>query len=280
MKIALASDLHLEFGSITLENTENADVLVLSGDICVAHALHDHPINKPVPKDAVKPGRNQQAAIRFRDFFKQVSSEFPDVVYCSGNHEYYSGKWPAATTWLREECATYSNIHFLELDQVKIKDYVFVGGTLWTDMNGGDPMTLWHVGQNMNDFHVIRNSNSGYRKLSPNDVQQHHHATLDYIRKTVEADPSQKYVMTVHHAPTPQSIHPRYKGDRHMNGGYCSDLSEFLLDHPQIVLVTHGHVHDPADYYIGTTRVVCNPRGYIGHEDQADKFQLKYFDLA
>ena len=34
MKIALASDLHLEFGPILFEN-EGADVLILSGDILV-----------------------------------------------------------------------------------------------------------------------------------------------------------------------------------------------------------------------------------------------------
>ena len=39
MKIAVCSDLHLEFGTISLENTENADVLILSGDICVARDL-------------------------------------------------------------------------------------------------------------------------------------------------------------------------------------------------------------------------------------------------
>ena len=35
MKLALASDLHLEFGHIELENP-GVDVLILSGDICVA----------------------------------------------------------------------------------------------------------------------------------------------------------------------------------------------------------------------------------------------------
>ena len=41
MKIAVCSDLHLEFGTISLENTENADVLILSGDICVANDLKE-----------------------------------------------------------------------------------------------------------------------------------------------------------------------------------------------------------------------------------------------
>ena len=39
MKIALCSDLHLEFADIILKNDENADVLILGGDICLAKEL-------------------------------------------------------------------------------------------------------------------------------------------------------------------------------------------------------------------------------------------------
>ena len=41
MKISLASDVHLEFGQLEIKNTENAKVLILSGDICVANDLND-----------------------------------------------------------------------------------------------------------------------------------------------------------------------------------------------------------------------------------------------
>ena len=36
MKLAIGSDLHLEWGPIELTNTENADALILAGDICQA----------------------------------------------------------------------------------------------------------------------------------------------------------------------------------------------------------------------------------------------------
>ena len=39
MKIAICSDVHLEFGDINLQNTEDAQVLILSGDIMVAKDL-------------------------------------------------------------------------------------------------------------------------------------------------------------------------------------------------------------------------------------------------
>ena len=45
MKIAVCSDLHLEFGPISLENTDNAEVLILSGDICVAKDLGENDSN-------------------------------------------------------------------------------------------------------------------------------------------------------------------------------------------------------------------------------------------
>lgn len=30
---------------------------------------------------------------------------------------------------------------------------------------------------------------------------------------------------------------------------------------------------------MGDTRIVCNPRGYKGHDPAADTFQLKFLDI-
>jgi len=57
-------------------------------------------------------------------------------------------------------------------------------------------------------------------------------------------------------------MHPQYATDFVMNGAFHSELSEFIEDHPQIKLWTHGHTHHTFNYTIGATRVVCNPRGY------------------
>jgi len=64
-----------------------------------------------------------------------------------------------------------------------------------------------------------------------------------------------------------------------MNGAYSSSLDEFILDHPQIKLWTHGHTHEDFDYMIGTTRVFCNPRGYINYESKADNWTLKSVEI-
>lgn len=264
MKIKLVSDLHLEFSDVTIPNEEGCDVLILSGDIMTAQDLHDHPeegINPLVPL-----GSRQRAAVRFRDFLRRVSIAFPNVIYVAGNHEFYHGKFPDAIQYLKEECARHPNIHFLEMDTKEIDDVTFVGATLWTDMNRGDPLTLHSIGDMMNDYHIVRNSEQGYTKLRPAHTASRHRKSLEYIKSVVELDPSKKYVVVGHHAPSKLSTHEQYKSEYIMNGAYSSDLSNFILDHPQIKLWTHGHTHHPFDYMLGSTRIVCNPRGYEGYE--------------
>ena len=267
MKIKLVSDLHLEFSDINIQNTDNCDVLILGGDICVAQDLHDHPEPNNTADQAVIAsgtglGRRQQAAQRYRDFFKRCSFQFPHVIYIAGNHEFYNGKFYAGIDYLREECAKYPNVYFLENDTKIIDDVTFVGATLWTDMNKGDPLTMHAIEGMMNDFRIIKNDKRNYAPMSARDVADRHARTLGYFRSVLAEQHDRKFVVVGHHTPSFQSMHPSYAHETLMNGGYHSDLSKFILDHPQIKLWTHGHTHHPFDYKIGETRIVCNPRGY------------------
>ena len=267
MKIKLVSDLHLEFSDINIQNTDNCDVLILGGDICVAQDLHDHPeLVNSSDQAAIAAGtglgRRQQSAQRYRDFFKRCSFQFPHVIYIAGNHEFYNGKFYAGIDYLREECAKYPNVYFLENDTKIIDDVTFVGATLWTDMNKGDPLTMHAIEGMMNDFRIIRNDKRSFAPMSARDVADRHARTLAYFRSVLAEQHDRKFVVVGHHTPSFQSAHPMYAHETLMNGGYHSDLSEFILNHPQIKLWTHGHTHHPFDYKIGETRIVCNPRGY------------------
>ena len=267
MKIKLVSDLHLEFSDINIQNTDNCDVLILGGDICVAQDLHDHPelvnsSDQAAIASGTGLGRRQQAAQRYRDFFKRCSFQFPHVIYIMGNHEFYNGKFYAGIDYMREELAKYPNIYMLEQDTKVIDDVTFVGATLWTDMNKGDPLTMHAIEGMMNDFRIIRNDRRNFAAMSARDVADRHARTLGYFRSVLAEQHDRKFVVVGHHTPSFQSCHPMYGNDTLMNGGYHSDLSEFILDHPQIKLWTHGHTHHPFDYKIGETRIVCNPRGY------------------
>lgn len=295
MKIAVASDLHLEFGDINIQNTDSADVLILSGDICVAAD-----IGRPDPHNFLDDARSN----RIVDFFKRCSFQFPHVIYVLGNHEHYHGDFANTYTKIKSmlESNMLSNVYLLEREIKEIDGVTFIGGTLWTDMNNGDQLTLYHMRSMMNDFRCVENSHRvvNYKayeqingvdnrerpifktrtaKFSPEDAFEEHIKMKGYIQQIVAGKADQKFVVVGHHAPSPLSIHPQYANDTVMNGGYSSDLNEFILDHPQIRLWTHGHTHHNFDYMIGSTRIVCNPRGYINYETQADTWTLQTVEV-
>jgi len=268
MKITVVSDLHLEFSDcFDIKNADNADVLILSGDIMIAEDLHDHPYVPSIYEHGAFAdlGRKQKRVQIFRDFLKRMSNLFPHVIYVAGNHEFYNGKFYKGLQYLRDECSQYPNVYFMENDCKLIDDVMFVGATLWTDMNKGDPITLHSIRDMMNDFRIIKNDQKGYTNLKPADVAIRHKETLKYFQSVLDENKERRCVIVGHHSPSYQSMHPMYANDHLMNGAYHSDLSEFIFDNPQVVLWTHGHTHHCFDYQIGNCRIVCNPRGY--HND-------------
>lgn len=263
MKLKLLSDLHLEMSAYHVRNDENNDVLILAGDILISQTLHDYnQDNIDMVEDPEDFSMGQIRAVRYRQFVKDCSNSFNHVIVIAGNHEFYNGNFHKGLEYLREEYGQYPNVHFLEDDCIEIDDVLFVGGTLWTDLNNFDQLTEIMIKNMMNDYHVIKNDAKGYRKLLPVDTQQRHVKTLNYIKQIVTQNPDKKIVVVTHHAPSSQSIMERYKEDHIMNGGYYSELSEFILDNPQIKKWFHGHMHSHFRYQIGETEVICNPRGY------------------
>jgi len=281
MKFAVCSDLHLEFGDLILKNEENADVLILSGDICVAKEM---------------PFSDSEKGQRFLDFFKRCSFQFPNVIYIMGNHEHYHGDFSKSYDQLKVALADLTNIHVMEKEFVTFGDVTFVAGTLWTDMNKEDPNTLYGIKSYMNDYRIIEDSSEvvNYKsfddedkpifktrpaKFSPEKSVIEHKAMLKLIDEVCSGLPNEKIVVVGHHAPSKLSTKPQYENDVMVNGAYSSDLSAFILDRPQIKVWTHGHTHHNFDYMIGSTRIVCNPRGYINYEGQADDFKLQYVEV-
>ena len=255
MKIQLASDLHLEFGDIEIKNN-GADVLILSGDICVAN-------------DLIGDWKSDKRD-RFEGFFERVSKEFKNVVYVFGNHEHYHGDFATSTETIREAFKHLSNVHILDIDSVDIDGVLFVGGTLWTNFKNRDPVVMWDAQRMMNDYRTVRNGPpnvvNGYATMFlPEDAIMYHERMLRVIDDICNLD-QRPIVVVGHHAPSFQSISGRYGGDK-LNGAYASDLVDFIEQHPQIKLWTHGHIHNNSDYMIGSTRVLCNPRGYHRYEE-------------
>jgi predicted phosphodiesterase len=283
MKIAVASDVHLEFGDLDIVNDQDAQVLILSGDICVAADLDMR------DRRQTEMGFARWRSEMFHDFFERCTANFPHVIYVMGNHEYYHSDFATALGEMRCKLAHLPNLYILEREVKTIDDVTFIGGTLWTDMNNSDPLTLYHMRTMMNDFRVIQHSavpvhfktqegefKTRVAKFSPEDAVTEHVKMKEYIQVVTAflGENPNKYVVVGHHAPSRRSTHEMYAHDTVMNGGFSSDLDQFIEDRPQIRLWTHGHTHHPFDYVIGETRIVCNPRGYINHEPAASNFKL------
>jgi Icc-related predicted phosphoesterase len=275
MKINVISDLHLDFADLTLPG---GDVLILSGDICEARHLKRDMYN---PDMVLLPNeRKDQRPDRYYRFFEEECGKYREVVMVMGNHEHYGFNYQK--TYAHIAANLPNNVTLLENQTHTIDDVVFVGATLWTDMNKMDALTMFHMKGAMNDYRQITMFNevkNVYHRLSPERTVEDHFKSRQFILDTVTADVSKKYVVVTHHAPTKASIKPKYAGDTLMNGAYSSDLSELIMDNPQIKLWTHGHTHDPFDYMVGETRIVCNPRGYKGYEERADEFQATEFEI-
>jgi hypothetical protein len=180
-----------------------------------------------------------------------------------GNAEHYGGDFTQSYGLLRKVCDMLS-IHLLEKETVTIKGVTFIGGTLWTDMYQEDPGVIDVISLLMYDYKgLIRNSN---KTFTAKDSVDEHKLFLEFIRKTIAKKPKSKFVVVSHHGPSIQSVRPAYRNNPVVCGAYASNLSEFISSHPQIKVWTHGRTHRKFDYMMGSTRVLCNPRGYIGYE--------------
>lgn len=307
MKIGLASDVHLEFGPLVLENPGDVDVLILNGDICTAKDLDWSAANM------YGDTRLGRTAEQYHEFFSAASHNFKHVIYIAGNHEHYNYDFKLTVPHIKHQLQGHKNLHFLDNEIKIIDDVVFVGGTMWSNMNDEDPLTMLNMSRMMNDFRCIANSNNilsqkvptyqrndddtlfrdenglpvqtGYHRkespstFSPTDAVEEYKKFCKFLEYNVNYYADKKIVVCTHHTPSKQSCHPRYKTDFIMNGGYHTEKTDYILDSPQIKLWTHGHTHEDYDYMIGSTRIACNPRGYINHEERADHWKLKVMEI-
>ena len=240
MKIQVLSDLHIEFGDFVVPET-NADVVVFAGDIGVGldglRWIENQKIDKP-------------------------------VIYVLGNHEFYNHDINLVNK-IKESAP--ENIHVLNDDAVEIGDVRFLGCTLWTDFLlfglTEQYFSVHNAKKNMADFEIIKNNGS---RFSPDDSIKLHEQSRDWLENMLSIPFYGETVVVTHHLPSFKSVHPRFQKSL-LSPAFASHLDE-LISKERVDLWVHGHTHDPYDYEINGTRVLCNPRGYVGYE-RTDNFK-------
>jgi len=232
MKIAVYSDIHLEFSNFNPPQLD-VDVIVLAGDI----------------------GKSVQGIKWAKEFFQKP------VVYDFGNHEFYKGHYPRTLMKCLKENDS-ENVHILEQKALFIDDARFLGCILWSDFRiTSNPYNSMQLAEfEMNDYRVIRTGDS-YRKLRARDTVGVHHQSLIWLKSQLAEPFDGRTVVVTHHAPHPDCLNRERYGS-HLNGAYASDLSELITAY-QPELWIHGHTHKKVDFQIGATRIISNPRGYV-----------------
>ena len=240
MKIQIASDLHLEFGSRPLRKADiTGDMLVLAGDVGTG-------------------------PMTVRDSLASLGDK--TILYVLGNHEFFKMYWDTAVDEYREALAPLRNVHFLEQESIILDGIRFVGTTLWTDFLSGahgpaserelpDFTSIWKR-KGERDFFYI--------DIAWPEVAERFQKSLSWLRKELKTPFSGPTVVITHHAPSRRSNPPRF-ADSPISGAFYTHLDD-LIEETQPVLWIHGHMHDSSDYRIGRTRVVCNPYGIAWEE--------------
>ncbi len=261
MLIREVSDLHLEIADFFLPRMyEDAEsVCVLSGDIMTAKGMG-------------------QATIKgdYLKLLKDLNSRFKAVVWVAGNHESYryniDKTSPSIKKFIKDN--KLSNVHYLNKESVVIDDTAFIGATLWTDMNKGNPLSMFTIERGMNDFHVIK-TGENYRKFKPIDAIGLHiqHKQFIFNEITNHRADGRKTVVVTHHCPSYQLVSPQYMNSE-LNGGYYSNLDDEIYENgPDLWFC--GHTHSSHDIEIGATRIIVNPRGYARFFGYQKHLELK-----
>lgn len=253
MRVHVFSDLHLEFGPILLSPAVRsgrlADLVLLAGDI---HTKRRGP---------------RWAAETF---------DRP-VGMILGNHEAYGDSLYASIAAARQEAAACSARRRHPIRAMERETWILraadgtpvriVAATLWTDFAifgaARQAGTMDDAHRAMNDFQMIGITDGAHaeqRFLAPSDCLRLHRESRAYIADELARPFDGVTIVMTHHAPSRRSV-PESRSDDPITAAYASDL-EALIERTQPQLWVHGHIHASSNYVIGSTRVVCNPRGY------------------
>ena len=243
MKLWILSDLHIDVNHqhpLQLPDPRPAhDVVIIAGDIC-------------------------QGMVEGVRFIAEQGLNAKPVLYIGGNHEFYGhDRWEELAA-ARAEAAKYPNIHVLERDRLMIGGVEFLGCTLWTDYTyaGAEEQAraMHWVARVMSDHRLIRAGTSAW---SPALALEEHLDSRAWLSDELGQSGGRRTVVITHHAPSRQSVQPRYVNDL-LSAAFASDLEDLIK---KADLWVHGHLHAPADYRLGNSRVVANPRGYFSRQE-------------
>lgn len=239
MRLQILSDLHLETEAFEPQPADDAEVLVLAGDIDSTWAGLERFRGWPVP-----------------------------VVFVAGNHEFDQREMTSAWPALRDRCQDLGFV-FLERESVLLtgadgRRIRFVGTTRWCDFDLFGAAQHERVFKAAAYFMNVQRSTLHGLPFDAAAVRSEALACRQWLARALREPqaPAAATVAITHFAPSVRSADPRY-GAQPGTASFCNADDDLL---PSAALWIHGHVHCRHDYQVaherGRTRVVCNARGH------------------
>jgi len=260
VRLQLLSDLHLEANPhCVIEPAPGADLLVLAGDIGSYQARQAGVMTEP-----------DWGLQRFSPLPQYAGWPVP-VLFVPGNHEYDALDFDWAHAELRATCDRLG-IRWLEREQWLHQGVRFVGTTLWSDYDAlalrAEPMrALQQRGKAFRaaNFYLEKMATQRAGALFDAAAMREQALLCQHWLDQALAQPHDgPTVVITHFAPSLRSADPRY-GLTPGTAGFCNALDGWL---ERADLWLHGHLHCAHDYRVGRCRVVANPLGYAGKQEQ------------
>jgi predicted phosphodiesterase len=256
MKLAIISDLHLEFNrDLVLKFDEDTDRVIVAGDVS--------PNLTSVEK-----------------FLKDIPHR---VIFVAGNHDYYHNNYQHRIDQFRETFKN-SNVVFLEKDTLLEGDYLIFGATLWseyltpnqktmiTDEGRREAMrniNMQEAFDCMNDFRLIYTE---YGLATPSYFLKEFEETMDKLESFLHYE-NKKRIIVTHNAPTYRTTNPIFQNSK-LNPAFHNHLDDIIEQH-EIDLWVHGHSHFDADLWHSNTRIVSSQVGY----PREKSYEIRYVEV-
>lgn len=252
MLIRIISDLHIEFWEDVRDaSSENKEIVL---EEILDEIIPPNDIDSKTTLIIAGDIGIHQLKYTWVDPLNILSKRFERILFVTGNHFFYKSNIFGSDIPLGQ---FNKNIHLLENNYVDIKDYRFIGANLWTNFYNRNPISMLACQQRLNDYRLIRKYDN--QIITPENVANVYDKSKAYLFNHMSS--TKTNIVITHTAPSSLSIPEKYFAEYEISGGYISNLEDDILKN-NIKLWIHGHTHESFNYYIGNTRVICNPYGY------------------
>lgn len=229
MDAQIFSDLHLEFLSDEPEQIDHffkslnvkGSIAILAGDICTISMM-------------------QPVLTRFCEKYDQV-------VYVTGNHEFYWSGFPEIENELSRLEEKLSNLTWLEQKAIEFDSVRILGTTLWFEELPGNE----EYGKAISDFHYIDNFTDYVYKRNQQAVA--------FLNSEMRAGD----IVVTHHLPCFESVPVEYRRppESQLNRFYVCNMEKTIRERKPAIWI-HGHTHSTQGFRLADTRICCYPCDY------------------